>query len=97
MSKLDPQVSRLVAILWREYGKVLCEAEAAKTMLKASADNRVPIPVLWEEVLQNLKERSDLATLAQQFETSALALEKGALETEAIELLKKVPVKGPIQ
>jgi hypothetical protein len=96
MAKLDPEVCMLVAILWSEYGKVLCEAEAAKVMLKGSADQRIPIPVLWEEVLKTVKARPDLASLAQHFEMSALTLEKGALETEAIELLKKVPIKTRI-
>lgn len=94
--KLDPDFCRVIAALFREYSKFVCEAMAAKAMLKESAERRIPIPVLWEDALRAVKEKSELAELANNLEKVSLQLETDAAETDVIELLKRVPVKTPI-
>lgn len=94
--RLDPEYCKVIAALIREYGRALCEALAAKAMLKTSAEKRIPIPALWEDALEAAKGKPELATLAQDFEMFGLRLEQDALETDLIELLKQMPVKPSI-
>jgi hypothetical protein len=93
---LDPNLCRVVAVLIREYGRVLCDAQAARVMLKASSDTRRPIPELWQETLDTAKNVPQIARIAQEFETIALRLESNASETDLTELLKRIQIKTPI-
>jgi len=93
---LDPNLCRIVAVLIREYGKVLCDAQAARVMLKASSDNHRPIPQLWQETLETAKNLPQIANIAQEFETIALRLENNAAETDLTELLQRIQIKTPI-
>ena len=93
---LDPQFCRMFAVLIREYGKVLCDAQAARVMLKASSDSRRPIPQLWQETLDTAKNLPQIASIAQEFETIALRLENNAAETDLTELLKQIQIKTPL-
>lgn len=83
-------------MLFREYAKAFCEAHAAKILLKDSADNAVPVPRSWQTALETEKAKPDFVDLVRDFELLALRLEHNALETDVIELLKRVPIRTPI-
>lgn len=92
---LDPNLCRIVAVLIREYGKALQDAQAARTMLVASSASGRPIPQLWQEVLEQAKSLPHIASIGQEIETIAQRLETAADETDLTELLKRIPLKSP--
>lgn len=89
MAKLEPEHSRAVAGLLREYGKILCELRAAKDLLAYSSKNKV-YPLDWEKILEEMKTKPGYFRPAQALEVIAQHLEQSADEIDLTEVLSKL-------
>jgi hypothetical protein len=90
VATLNTDQSRAVAGLLREYGKLLCELNAAKALLAYSANDKL-YPKEWKQALEDIKQKPGYADPAKGLELIAAHLEKSASEVDLTELLSKIP------